>query len=465
MYEEGHATLITMAVAYFNLRTHLAVGTSDRRSPSPDKFGFEGSLSARSCSRTRGGRILKVMAYNAAPVKNYHLELLTLLAQEAAPEHGGTRVADGSMQLVLDVLQSIADDKMPTSGAAETQVDLSEAEFDVLVSKLKVTLVYGHSGRGSSQPSTSNNLVLLIGMSVMMEDLAFALPDLPGIRLGQHCIYIAEKAQLQARGCVISSPHSPSIVVSGSGTRCHLIDCCFRPNKERSAASGVLVDDSSNLVAVRCLFQRCRVYAVEVRSTGSRAHLKGCKFLKCLKQAVMLYDGGKELKMEECLIERCGDLPIYHLLLVACGTAQLRKCSFVNNKCDAVVVQCDNHDRQSAPVLDMRECILKGNMSGVIFGFSDDRGSGGGSGVLVNNKITDNSSFGVRIHDVAHNRQIQLIGNDFCGNGPNLGLRKMDVILLKGVHDHVVMKNNHGTIINPPALVWDMVDAILGPGV
>eukprot|EP00798_Chlamydomonas_sp_ICE-L_P007571 gene7571-724_t len=85
--------------------------------------------------------MLKVMAacaQSAAPVKNYHLELLTLLAQEAAAARGATHVADGSMQLVLDVLQSIADDKMPTDNAAERQVNLSEEQFRGLVSRLKV---------------------------------------------------------------------------------------------------------------------------------------------------------------------------------------------------------------------------------------------------------------------------------------------------------------------------------------
>eukprot|EP00798_Chlamydomonas_sp_ICE-L_P007340 gene7340-461_t len=84
--------------------------------------------------------MLKVMAAFApsvAPVKNYHLELLTLLAQDAAAARGGACVADGSMQLVLDVLQSIADDKMPTASAAETEFDLSEDQFRGLVSKLK----------------------------------------------------------------------------------------------------------------------------------------------------------------------------------------------------------------------------------------------------------------------------------------------------------------------------------------
>eukprot|EP00798_Chlamydomonas_sp_ICE-L_P007342 gene7342-463_t len=83
-------------------------------------------------------KILKVMALSAASVKNFHLELLTLLAQEAAAARGGPCLADGSMQLVLDVLQSIADDKMPTSGAAESQIHLSEDQFGVLVSRLKV---------------------------------------------------------------------------------------------------------------------------------------------------------------------------------------------------------------------------------------------------------------------------------------------------------------------------------------
>eukprot|EP00798_Chlamydomonas_sp_ICE-L_P016803 gene16803-23083_t len=84
--------------------------------------------------------MLKVMASYAllaAPVKNYHLELLTLLSQEAAAARGGAHVGDGSMQLVVDVLQAIADDRMPTASAAKTENDLTKDEFTGLVTKLK----------------------------------------------------------------------------------------------------------------------------------------------------------------------------------------------------------------------------------------------------------------------------------------------------------------------------------------
>eukprot|EP00798_Chlamydomonas_sp_ICE-L_P007343 gene7343-464_t len=130
--------------------------------------------------------------------------------------------------------------------------------------------------------------------------------------------------------------------------------------------------------------------------------------------------------MENCLIERCGDMTVHSILLVACGSTKLDKCSFINNKSDAVVVQCDN--RQSAPELGMRECILKGNMSGVIFGFGIVEGSGGGSGILFKNQITDNASFGLSISAVAPNQQIHLMGNVFRGNGLN-GEEEREVVL------------------------------------
>eukprot|EP00798_Chlamydomonas_sp_ICE-L_P007564 gene7564-717_t len=391
--------------------------------------------------------MLKVMATfapGAAPVKNYHLELLTLLAQDAAAARGGALVADGSMQLVLDVLQSIADDKMPTAGASETQVDLSEDQFGGLVSGLKVTLLYGYPGPGSlKRPFSSPHLVFVIGMSVMLEDLALVVPDLPGVSLGHQCIYLTSKSQLQARGCVFSSPNAPCIGIGDSGTRGRLIDCCFGPDKERRVSAGIVVYDRSNLVAERCLFQRCRAAAVEVRGTGSRARLKGCKFLKCKKQAVMLYADGKELIMENCLIQHCGDT-IHHLLLVACGTAQLRKCSYVNNNnSEAVMVQRDNG--QSAPVLDMQECILEGNMSGVTFGLGVD-GISGGSGIIVNNQFTDHAQLGLSIHAVAPNQKVQLIDNVFRRNGPNAGQGKRDILMAQKVKDQVVMENNYGTI-------------------
>eukprot|EP00798_Chlamydomonas_sp_ICE-L_P007576 gene7576-730_t len=408
-------------------------------------------------------RMVKVMAtcaQIAAPVKNYHLELLTLLAQEAAAARGGARVADDSMQLVLDVLQSIADDKMPTTGAAETQADLSKDQFRGLVSGLKVTLVYGNLAPGSlKRPFYSNHLAVVVGMSVVMEDLTFVVPDLPGVTAG-HCIYLINQAQLYARGCNFSSPKYPCIG-AGSGAHCRLIDCCFGPDKERGASAGVVVEGSSNLVAERCLFLRCREAAVEVRG-ASRGQLKGCKFIKCQKQAVMLYNGGKELVMEDCLIERCGDLTMHHLLLVACGTAQLHKCSFLSNKIDVVMVQCDN--QQSAPEVDMRECILKGNMSGVTFGFDEGGRINSGSGILVNNQITDHASYGISIQDVAPNQQVKLIGNVFQDNGPNFGLGKIDILMFQNVQDQVAVKNNRGTIHIRPFSGSDALDVFRRSG-
>eukprot|EP00798_Chlamydomonas_sp_ICE-L_P007579 gene7579-733_t len=377
-------------------------------------------------------KVMATFAPSAAPFKNYHLELLTLLAQAAAAARGGARVADGSMQLVLDVLQSVTDDKMPTAGAAEKQVDLSEDEFRGLVSGLKVTLVFGHPGPGSRRhPANSNHVASVHSMSVVMEDLALVVPDLPGISLGLHCINLNNQAQLEARGCVFSSPNASCIGAEG-GSHCHLIDCCFGPGKERGASErGVILEGSSRLVAERCLFLRCHKVAAEVRGAGSTAHFKGCTFCKCKKQAVMLHSDGKELVMEDCLIERCGNLPTDFLLVAYCGRAQLHKCSFVNNKSGAVLMQCDIG--QSAPVLDMRECILKGNMSGVTFGFGEGGSCSGGSGILVNNQITDHASLGISIEVVTPNQQVQLIDNVFRGNGLNAGQGKLDVFMFQNV--------------------------------
>eukprot|EP00798_Chlamydomonas_sp_ICE-L_P014311 gene14311-20293_t len=435
--------------------------------------------------------ILKVMAdHSAASVKNYHLELLTLLAQDAAAARGGAQVADGSMQLVLDVLQSIADDKMPMANAAETRTDLNKDQFIGLVSKLKVssdkdptfakvssdkgptfakvssdkgptfakvTLVYGHPGPGSRKLPFSPHLAIVVGMSVVMEDLALVVPDSPGVSAG-HCVCLSKQAQLEARGCVFSSPKAPCIGAGGvGGAHCRLIDCCFGPDKERGASAGVVVQDGSNLVAERCLFLRCREPAVEVRA-GSRAPIKGCKFIKCQKQAVMLYNGGKELVMEDCLIERCGNNTVHQVLMVACGTAQLHKCSFVSNRIDAVVVQRDN--QHSAPVLDIREWILKGNMAGVNFVCGKGPSGSGGSGILVNNQITGNASFGLCIQGVAPNLQVQLIGNVFQGNGSNIAQGKVDIVMFQNVKDQVVVKNNRGTILILPFSGLDTLDLV-----
>eukprot|EP00798_Chlamydomonas_sp_ICE-L_P007569 gene7569-722_t len=409
-------------------------------------------------------QMLKVMATyapGAASVKNYHLELLTLLAQDAAAARGGARVADGSMQLVLDVLQSITDDKMPTAGAAETQVDLSEDQFRGLVSALKVKLVFGHPGPGSRQhPSNSVNVAIVNGMSVLLEDLAHVVPDLPGIILGRHCIKLSNQAQLEARGCVFSSPNA-SCIGAGGRSHCHLIDCCFGPGRERGASErGVILEGSSRLVAERGLFLRCHKVAAEVRGAGFTAHFKGCTFYKCKKQAVMLHRGGKELVMEDCLIERCGGLPADFLLVAFCGIAQLHKCLFVNNKSGAVLVQCDIG--KNAPALDMRECILKGNMSGVTFGFAEGVSSSGGSGIFVNNQITDHARVGISINAVTPNQKVQLIDNVFQGNWPNAGQGNTDVYICQNVQDQVVMKNNRGTIHNLPYSASDALRLGLG---
>eukprot|EP00798_Chlamydomonas_sp_ICE-L_P007338 gene7338-459_t len=284
-------------------------------------------------------------------------------------------------------------------------------------------------------------------MSIVMEDLALVVPDLPGISLGWHCIFLTDQAQLEARGCVFSSPNAYCIG-AGSGSHCHLTDCCFGPDKERRASAGVILEGSSKLVAERCWFLRCREAAAQVCSAGSTAHFKGCTFYKCKTQAVVLHSGGKELIMEDCLIERCGDQLRAFLLLAYCGTAQLQKCSFLNNKSGAVLVQCAVG--QSAPVLDMRECILERNMSRVTFGFGEGGSSSGGSGILANNQITDNADFGLIINMVAPNQQVHLIDNVFRGNGPNAGQGEMDVSLYQNVQDQVVVENNCGCIHSLP---------------
>eukprot|EP00798_Chlamydomonas_sp_ICE-L_P007337 gene7337-458_t len=282
-------------------------------------------------------------------------------------------------------------------------------------------------------------------MSVVMEDLTLAVPDVTGMSDG-HCVYLTNQAQLEARGCIFSSPNAPCIAAVGEA-HCRLINCCFgadKEDKERSASAGVIVEGSSSLVAERCRFLRCREAAAEVRSAVSKAHLKGCEFIECQKQAVKLYSGGKKLVMEGCLIDHCGNMTMHNLLLVACGTAQLRRCSFLNNKSDAVVVQSDDH--QSAPELDMRECILQGNMSGVTFEFGEGGIINGGSGILVNNQITDHATFGISIQDVAPHQQVKLIGNILQDNGPNLCQGEIDIFMLQNVLDQVVVKNNRGTI-------------------
>eukprot|EP00798_Chlamydomonas_sp_ICE-L_P018401 gene18401-24872_t len=296
-------------------------------------------------------------------------------------------------------------------------------------------------------------------MSVVMEDLALELPYLPGMSDGNHCISVARQAQLQVRGCVFSSPHSPCIGINDRGTCCRLVDCSFGPDKERTASAAIIVDDSSDVVADRCRFLRCSKAAVEVRSAGSRAHLRECKFIKCKQQAVVLYNGGEGLVMEDCLIKRCGDSTIHSLAQVGCGTAHLLRCSFVDNRSDAVMVQCDVG--QKAPVLVMRECTLKGNLSGVMFGLGEGESSGG-SGILANNQIVDNAGAGVTICAVAPNLEVQLLDNVCHGNGPNIGQGRSDIFLFQDVQDQVVVRRHCGTISVAPASASDACRIELG---
>eukprot|EP00798_Chlamydomonas_sp_ICE-L_P007503 gene7503-649_t len=520
-------------------------------------------------------RMLKVMASHAllpVPVKNYHLELLTLLSQEAAAARGGAHVADGSMQLVVDVLQAIADDRMPTAVAAETENDLTKDQFASLVRVSKggagdliahdtesetepgaatrvaergselgsmtetesahgstaatgdpithkteseaeagsmhgdmdgdrlfpdvlahgskaargdpnthktesevdpgslhrdmdgdrlfpglhahVTLIYGQSRPGPFQRHfSSNHIAIVTGISVVMEDLALVVPHLLDSDT-YHCIFLTDQAQLRACGCVFSSPTSPCIAINDSGTRCSLADCWFGPDKERAASAGIVVDNSAYLKAERCQFLRCCEAAVEVRGAGSKAQLKACTFTKCKKQAVVLYSGGEELVMEDCVIENCGDAVMRGLVQVACGKARLRKCSLVNNKTDGVVVQSES--RQNAPVLDMSDCKLTGNSTGVLFGFGIG-GGGGGSGVLDNNVITNNGTVGLIINEVAPNQLVHLSSNVFRSNGPTL-LGAVDVQMFQNVKDQVVVKNNNcGAISCIPISAFDAV--------
>eukprot|EP00798_Chlamydomonas_sp_ICE-L_P020241 gene20241-26992_t len=174
----------------------------------------------------------------------------------------------------------------------------------------------------------------------------------------------------------------------------------------------------------------------------------------------MLYMGGKELVVEDCLIQHCGDT-MHHILLVACGTATLRKCSFLNNnKSEAVMVQ--RGEGQGVPVLDMRECILKDNMAGVTFGYGVNgiRGSGG-YGILVHNQITDHAQLGLSIKAVAPSQMVQLIDNVFRGNGPNAAKGKVDICMVQNVKGQVVMKNNRGAVLISPFSALDHLDMLL----
>eukprot|EP00798_Chlamydomonas_sp_ICE-L_P012382 gene12382-15574_t len=175
--------------------------------------------------------------------------------------------------------------------------------------------------------------------------------------------------------------------------------------------------------------------AVEVRGASSRAHLRDCKFNKCKQQAVVSYNGGKKLVMEGCLIERCGDLTIHSL------------------------AQCDVG--QKAPVLVMRECTLKGNLSGVMFGLGEG-GSSGGSGILANNQILDHAGVGVSICAVAPNLQVQLLDNVCHGNGPNIGQGRSDICLFQDVQDQVVVRRHRGMIIIMPTSASEACRIALG---
>eukprot|EP00798_Chlamydomonas_sp_ICE-L_P020239 gene20239-26990_t len=83
------------------------------------------------------------------------------MIKDAAAARGATHVADGSMQLVLDVLQSIADDKMPTASAAVTQDDLSEDQFRGLVKKLNTAQTLRKMLTAVSTPTAAPSPLLL----------------------------------------------------------------------------------------------------------------------------------------------------------------------------------------------------------------------------------------------------------------------------------------------------------------
>ena len=277
---------------------------------------------------------------------------------------------------------------------------------------------------------------------VDMDDICLMI-NKPGpheaIPTHSHCILMTEKSHFTARDCVFSSPMSPCVGVRGTGTRCHLIRCTFGPDTRRPASAGVIVTDGASLQVEASRFNRCYAPAVEIRGFGSVAHIIHSTFFKCKQQAVLLYNGGSRLILEESEIARCGKIPITPGLTVGCGTATVNKCRFVDNASEAIVVQADSGFEP--PVLDVTSSIFTGNSAAVMFGFGTDKSSGG-SGSLVRNEMSRTANYAVSVHAVQQGRQVKIDGNRFHSNG-DIGF-KSSIWCLSSCQERVVFSRNKG---------------------
>ncbi|KAJ3030685.1 hypothetical protein HDV00_008743 [Rhizophlyctis rosea] len=297
--------------------------------------------------------------------------------------------------------------------------------------------IIGEIGIKHDQPTSSH--AILIGSTLFCisgKGATLYLEDIEcdgqaGTDPDENVIIVDKQSTLTARHCIFFSSTSPALAVLTEGTHTTLIACSFRSG---SSAAAVCFR-GAHLVMEGCTIQKCLKTGVDVRE-GATTELKDTQFLGCRRQAVSLYDGGKEAKLNGCLIERCGAVPSYSALLAECGVMHVSECKVRNNPSDAIVADGTPGGRNGIIFVD--RCQIVQNGGGVMFGMR------GASGVITDCTITGNASYGVTVHAVAKGKRVEIARIEIKDNGPG---HRLDITIPAEDTNRVEMKGNRTTAV------------------
>jgi hypothetical protein len=113
------------------------------------------------------------------------------------------------------------------------------------------------------------------------------------------------------------------------------------------SGAGLIASTGAVVAAAHCQIKRTHAAAAEARE-GGLVRLRHCEISDVSRQAVMIYQGGAELLLEDTTITRCGKPASYSAVLIECGKVALRRCDIHNNRGDGIVVQRNSSWGQSA---------------------------------------------------------------------------------------------------------------------
>jgi tetratricopeptide (TPR) repeat protein len=220
-----------------------------------------------------------------------------------------------------------------------------------------------------------------------------------------HCVAVLGGGSCDIQQCALVSITGASCYTDGPESTVQLSKCEFL-----GVGGGLIATHEGFVEANRCHFTRSRNLFVEVRKKG-RGCLENCTFLDAESQAVMVYNGGAEVKMMDCIVKGCGDIRSKSAVMVCTGKLTLLRCNIENNRGDGVVMQAE--DKTSELVV--TSCVVCGNGGQGIVAY------GGQKMVLSENRIQENARAGISCAGEAGTglplRSAHLARNVLVGNG------------------------------------------------